>query len=243
MVGLAEDHHDLVALDLIFLSSGKTQVHSALGLRVGSSRVLHYCSLISSSDPDASSRPPPHSAGVDGSDPRVDNAGTLQRPVPGGKPHGSRRAKDKGRRHPQDVQSDQLQRAAALGPPGSPQGGRSPEPKGDHLKRVEQRLEQLAVLVDMLKTQVGLNTIIKNVTLKRALFLFCCWCFDRTQICRLACTTWRGVSVWGGGVCGRAVTWRTASAGRLTTACAHAHLERSNAKLTLQVKTAFISQW
>lgn len=46
MVALAEDHHDLVALDLIFLSSGNTQVYSALGLRVGSSRVLHYCSLI-----------------------------------------------------------------------------------------------------------------------------------------------------------------------------------------------------
>lgn len=127
------------------------------------------------SDPDASSRPPPplpHSAGVDGSDSRADNAGTLQRPVPGSKPHGSRRAKDKSRRYPQDVQSDQLQRAAALGPPGSPQGGRSPEPKGDQLKRLEQRLEQLAVMVDMLKTQVGLNPIIKNVTLKRTLYIF-----------------------------------------------------------------------
>lgn len=30
--------------------------------------------------------------------------------------------------------------------------------------------------------------------------------------------------------------WRTASAGGLTTLCAHAHLERSNAKLTLKVK-------
>lgn len=29
--------------------------------------------------------------------------------------------------------------------------------------------------------------------------------------------------------------WRTASAGRLTTLCARAHLERSNAKLTLKV--------
>lgn len=46
MVGFTEDHHDLVALDLIFLSTGNTQVHSALGLRAGSSRVLHYCSLI-----------------------------------------------------------------------------------------------------------------------------------------------------------------------------------------------------
>lgn len=81
--------------------------------------------------------------------------------MPGSKPQSSRRSKDKSRRHPQDVQSDQLQRAAALGPPGSPQRGRSPEPKGDQLKRLEQRLEQLAVMVDMLKTQVELNTIIK----------------------------------------------------------------------------------
>lgn len=78
---------------------------------------------------------------------------------------------------------------------------------------------------------------------KSLIFFGCCWCFDRMQICRLACTTWRGVSVWGGGVCGRAVTWRTASAGRLTTACAHALLEKSNAKLTLKVKNAFVSQW
>lgn len=41
-------------------------------------------------------------------------------------------------------------------------------------------------------------------------------------------------------MCGRAVTWRMASAGRLTSKlCAHAHLERSNAKLTLKVKMLF----
>lgn len=92
--------------------------------------------------PDA--RLPPHSAGVQSS-------GTLQRPGPSSKPQSSRRAKD--------VQSDQLQRAAALGPPGSPQGGRSPEPKGDQLKKLEQRLEQLAAKLDILTTQVELNTI------------------------------------------------------------------------------------
>lgn len=81
----------------------------------------------------------------------------LQRPVPSSKPQSSRRAKDKSRRHPQDVQSDQLQRAAALGPPGTPQEGRSLEAKGDQLKRLEQRLEQLAAMLDMLKSQVELN--------------------------------------------------------------------------------------
>lgn len=78
----------------------------------------------------------------------------LRRPVPSSKPQSSRRAKDKTRRYPLDVQSDQLQRAAALGPPGSPEGRRSPEAKGDQLKKLEQRLEQLADVLDMLKTQV-----------------------------------------------------------------------------------------
>lgn len=101
--------------------------------------------------PDA--RLPPPSAGVESSDSQSDKAGMLQRPVPSSKPQRTR-AKDKTRRYPQDVQSDQLQRAAALGPPGSPQGGRSPEPEGDQLEKLQQRLEQLAVMLDMLKTQV-----------------------------------------------------------------------------------------
>uniref|UniRef100_H3DPF7 Kielin cysteine rich BMP regulator n=1 Tax=Tetraodon nigroviridis TaxID=99883 RepID=H3DPF7_TETNG len=79
--------------------------------------------------------------------------GMLQRPVPSSQPQSSRRAKEKTGRFPQDVQSDQLQRAAALGPPASPQGGKSPEAKGDQLKRLEQRLEQLAAMLEMLKTQ------------------------------------------------------------------------------------------
>lgn len=118
--------------------------------------IIIYKSLFLISDcfslPDV--RLPPHSVGFDGSDSQTDNAGRLQRPVPSSKPQSIRRAKAKTRRYPQDVQSDQLQRAVALGPPGSPQGGRSPEPKGDQLKKLEQRLEQLAVMLDMLKTQV-----------------------------------------------------------------------------------------
>lgn len=77
-----------------------------------------------------------------------------QRHVPTGKLQTSRRAKDKTRRYPQDEQSDQLQRAVVLGPPGTPQGGRSLEESDDQLKKLEQRLEQLAVMLHMLKAQV-----------------------------------------------------------------------------------------
>lgn len=117
--------------------------------------IIIYESLFLISDcsalPDA--RPPPPSAAVHSSESQADSAGMLQRPVPSSKPQSSRRARDKTRRYPQDVQSHQLQRAATLGPPGR---GRSPEAKGDQLKRLEQRLEQLAVMLDMLKTQVAL---------------------------------------------------------------------------------------
>eukprot|EP00066_Takifugu_rubripes_P016015 XP_011605281.1 PREDICTED: kielin/chordin-like protein [Takifugu rubripes] len=75
------------------------------------------------------------------------------RQVPTSKPQMSRRAKDKTRRYPHDIQSDQLHRAAVLGPPGTPQGGRSPEQKDDQLMKLQQRLEQLAVMLDMLKSQ------------------------------------------------------------------------------------------
>lgn len=91
--------------------------------------------------------------GVDSSDSQTDNGGMLQRHVPTSKPQMSHRAKDKSRRNTQDIQHDQLQRAVVLGPPGTPQGGRSPEQK-DQLKKLEQRLEQLAVMLDMLKSQV-----------------------------------------------------------------------------------------
>lgn len=93
-------------------------------------------------------------AGVDSSDSQTDNGGMLQRHVPTSKPQTSHRAKDKSRHNTQDIQSNQLQRAVVLGPPGTPQRGRSPEQKEDQLKKLEQRLEQLAVMLDMLKAQV-----------------------------------------------------------------------------------------
>lgn len=72
------------------------------------------------------------------------------------KPQTSQRPNDKTNHYPQDVQSDQLQRAVVLGPPGSPQGGKpvSQEQKDDRLKKLEKRLEELALMLDMVKTQV-----------------------------------------------------------------------------------------
>lgn len=56
------------------------------------------------------------------------------------------------------------------------------------------------------------------------------------------CAIWRGVSVWGGNVCGKAVKLRMASAGRETsTLCVHAHLERSHANPTPEVKWIHLS--
>ncbi|XP_056907493.1 kielin/chordin-like protein [Takifugu flavidus] len=104
-------------------------------------------------DNNTDARLPSHFAGVDSSDSQTDNAGMRHRQVPTSKPQMSRRAKDKTRRYPHDIQSDQLHRAAVLGPPGTPQGGRSPEQKDDQLMKLQQRLEQLAVMLDMLKSQ------------------------------------------------------------------------------------------
>lgn len=55
--------------------------------------------------------------------------------------------------YPRDVQGDQQQRAAALGPPACPHGVKcvSQEQTTD---RLERRLEELARMLDMLKAQV-----------------------------------------------------------------------------------------
>ena len=61
---------------------------------------------------------------------------------------------DKGQ---QALQKDQPQRGVALGPPGHPQGGRLASPatqEEERLSRLEQRLEQMAVMLDMVKAQV-----------------------------------------------------------------------------------------
>lgn len=72
------------------------------------------------------------------------------------KPHSSHRSAHQTNHYPQDVQSDQLQRGVLLGPPGSPQGVKSVSQaqKDDRLKKLEKRLEELALMLDMVKTQV-----------------------------------------------------------------------------------------
>lgn len=58
--------------------------------------------------------------------------------------------------YPEDVQADQQQRAAALGPPGSPHGVKSDsqEQRVDRLGVLENKLEEMARMLDMVKAQV-----------------------------------------------------------------------------------------
>lgn len=74
------------------------------------------------------------------------------------KPQTSHRPADQTKHYPQDVQSDQLQRGVVLGPPGSPQGVKSVSQaqKDDRLKNLEERLEEMARMLDMVKTQVSI---------------------------------------------------------------------------------------
>ncbi|XP_043980613.1 kielin/chordin-like protein [Gambusia affinis] len=57
--------------------------------------------------------------------------------------------------YPEDVQADQQQRAAALGPPGSPHGVKSDsqEQRVDRLGVLENKLEEMARMLDMVKAQ------------------------------------------------------------------------------------------
>lgn len=90
------------------------------------------------------------------SDSQSDSSQMFQQTASPSKPQVSHRPKDKTNHYPQDVQHYQLQRAVVLGPPGSPQGAKSgsQEQKDDQLKKLERRLEELAHMLDMVKTQV-----------------------------------------------------------------------------------------
>lgn len=83
----------------------------------------------------------------------------LQDSSPSDPPTG-RRPRNKKTHYSQDVQSDQLHRAVVLGRPGSPLGAKSgsQEQKGDQLKKLEKRLEELALMLDMVKTQVHVHS-------------------------------------------------------------------------------------
>lgn len=111
---------------------------------------IHGCSL----PPD--DLPPSQYTHMHSSDSQSDSSQMFQQTASLSKPQMSHRPKDKTNLYPQDVQRDQLQRAVMLGPPGSPQGAKSgsQEQKDDQLKNLERRLEELARMVDMVKTQV-----------------------------------------------------------------------------------------
>ncbi|XP_049429825.1 kielin/chordin-like protein [Epinephelus fuscoguttatus] len=101
------------------------------------------------------SLPPSQSAEAHSSDSRTDSSRKFQQDASPSKPQTSRGAKDQTSHYPQNVQSDQLQRGVVLGPPGSPQGVRSVSQaqQDDRLKKLERRVEELARMLDMVKTQ------------------------------------------------------------------------------------------
>lgn len=74
----------------------------------------------------------------------------------GSKPQSSHRQQDQPSYHPQDVQRDQLHRGVVLGPPGSPQGAKSGSQAQEEqrLKKLEEKLVELARMLDMVKAQV-----------------------------------------------------------------------------------------
>lgn len=100
--------------------------------------------------------PPSQHTDAHSSDSRTVSSRTFQRDASPSKPQTSQRPTDLTNHYHQDVQSDQLQRGVLLGPPGSPQGVKSVSQaqKDNRLKKLEKRLEELAHMLDMVKTQV-----------------------------------------------------------------------------------------
>lgn len=95
--------------------------------------------------------PSSHSA-----DSRTDSSRMLQQDASHSKPQTSHRPTDQTNHYLHEVQGDQLQRGVVLGPPGSPHGVKSVSQaqKDDRLRKLEKRLEELAHMLDMVKTQV-----------------------------------------------------------------------------------------
>lgn len=109
--------------------------------------------------------PPSQYADGHSSDLRTDSSRRFQLDASPSKPQTSHRPVDQTNHYLQDVQSDQLQRGMVLGPPGSPQGVKSASQaqKDDRLKKLEKRLEELARMLDMVKTQVRIALGISNL--------------------------------------------------------------------------------
>ncbi|XP_070763397.1 kielin/chordin-like protein [Enoplosus armatus] len=99
--------------------------------------------------------PPSQYTDAQRSDSRTESSRVFQQDASPSKPQTSHRPTNQTNHYPQDVQSDQLQRGVVLGPPGSPQGVKSVSQaqKDDRLKKLERRLEELARMLDMVKTQ------------------------------------------------------------------------------------------
>jgi len=73
-------------------------------------------------------------------------------------PHSPSRDSVEDREQQHELQKDQPQRGVVLGPPGHPQGGRLASPatqEEERLSGLEQRLAQMAVMLDMVKAQVS----------------------------------------------------------------------------------------
>lgn len=140
-------HFDSIFRGCLF----RLQICSFVRLRIPRNLFLTNCCFLL---PD--SLPPSQSAEAHSSDSRTDSSRKFQQDASPSKPQTSRGAKDQTSHYPQNVQSDQLQRGVVLGPPGSPQGVRSVSQaqQDDRLKKLERRVEELARMLDMVKTQV-----------------------------------------------------------------------------------------
>ncbi|XP_071783371.2 kielin/chordin-like protein [Centroberyx gerrardi] len=85
----------------------------------------------------------------------ADSSQMFQQDASGSKTQTPHRPQDQPSHYPQEVQRDQPHRGVVLGPPGSPQGAKSGSQaqEEERLRGLEERLEQLAHMLDMVKAQ------------------------------------------------------------------------------------------
>ncbi|KAF7662077.1 hypothetical protein LDENG_00246960 [Lucifuga dentata] len=90
------------------------------------------------------------------SDSWVDSSRAFQHDASSSKPQTSHKPQDQPTLYPQDVQSDQLHRGVVLGPPASHQAAKSGHQTQEEqrLKKLEEKVEELALMLDMVKAQV-----------------------------------------------------------------------------------------
>ncbi|XP_011474483.1 kielin/chordin-like protein isoform X3 [Oryzias latipes] len=92
---------------------------------------------------------------IHGPNVQTDSSQTPHHDSPSSKRQTNHKLLEQTNPNPKDMQSDQLQRGAILGPPGSPQGVKSAsqEQTSDRLSKLEKKLEEMAQIFDMLKVQ------------------------------------------------------------------------------------------